>query len=100
MGANMADFIPGDIVELYGETYQVLENRGATGLLIPFPSTEIPAEEVVWDGEKVPYTRIGHAQLPGPTPCATTADGDCPTNGKGEPPAIAINVDLLRKKPG
>jgi hypothetical protein len=96
MEANMSDFIPGDIVELYGETYQVLENRGSTGLLIPFPSKEIPPEEVAWDSEKVPYTKIGHAQLPGPTPCAT-ADGDCPTDGKGEPPEIAINIDLLRK---
>ena len=94
----MSDFIPGDIVELYGETYQVLENRGATGLLIPFPSNEVPAEEVAWDAEKVPYTKMGNAQLPGPTPCATTDDGGCPTEGKGEPPAIAINTDLLRKK--
>lgn len=96
MAEKSADFVAGDIVELYGETYQVLENRGETGLLIPFPSDEVPPQEVTWAAEKVPYTRIGHAQLPGPTPCST-GDGSCPTNGQGEPLEIAVSVDSIRK---
>jgi hypothetical protein len=96
MGSNKSDFVPGDIIELYGETYQVLENNGNTGMLIPFPSEEVPAAEVVWDAEAIAYTRIGHAQLPGPTPCST-GGGDCPTNGQGAPLEIAVNMDTLRK---
>ena len=96
MGSSKPDFIPGDIVELYGETYQVIENSGETGLMIPFPSEEVAAEMVTWGAEKAPYTKIGHAQLPGPTPCSTN-DGNCPTDGKGEPLEIAVSMDSLRK---
>ncbi|MCW8889280.1 MAG: hypothetical protein OQL20_01310 [Sedimenticola sp.] len=84
MTAYKSDFEPGDIVELFGETYQVLENDGVRGQLIPFPSEEIPPHEVVWAEAEGPFMRIGSAELPGPTPCATN-NGSCPTNGRGSP---------------
>ncbi|MCW8904788.1 hypothetical protein [Sedimenticola sp.] len=84
MSSYKSDFEPGDILELFGETYQVLENDGVTGQLIPFPSEEVPAHAVVWAEEKGEYNRIGKAELPGPTPCATN-NGSCPSNGQGSP---------------
>ena len=84
MPAFRSDFEAGDIVELFGETYQVLENDGVRGQLIPFPSEEVPPHEVVWAEEAGEYARIGNAELPGPTPCAT-GGGECPTNGRGSP---------------
>lgn len=82
MPSYKSDFQPGDILELFGETYQVLENDGATGQLIPFPSEEVPAHRVVWAEEAGEYSRIGNAELPGPSPCA---GGTCPSNGRGSP---------------
>ncbi|WP_428604160.1 hypothetical protein [Sedimenticola sp.] len=84
MASYKSDFQPGDILELFGETYQVLENDGITGQLIPFPSENVPAHVVTWAEEAGEYTRIGQAQLPGPTPCSS-GDGSCPTNGRGSP---------------
>lgn len=82
MSAYRSDFEVGDIIELFGETYQVLENDGVRGQLIPFPSEEVLPHEVVWTEESGEYTRIGNAELPGPSPCA---GGTCPTNGRGSP---------------
>lgn len=84
MPANKSDFMPGDILELFGETYQVIENDGVRGQLIPFPSEEIPPHEVIWAEESGQYLRIGNAELPGPSPCST-GNGACPTNGRGSP---------------
>ncbi|MCW8908411.1 MAG: hypothetical protein OQL28_14275 [Sedimenticola sp.] len=82
MSAYRSDFAAGDIIELFGETYQVLENDGARAQVIPFPSEEVLPHEVVWADEAGEYTRIGSAELPGPTPCA---GGTCPSNGRGSP---------------
>lgn len=69
-------FAPGDVIDVGGETYQVIEDRGDRGLVIPFPGDVGAASEMPWDAA---CRRIGNAPLPGPTPCA--ADGCCPTNG-------------------
>jgi len=73
------NFEPGDILELYGETFQLIENLGDSGLVIPFPSENQPSHEVVWADDA--YRKMGQAQLPGPTPCSTN-DGACPTDGR------------------
>jgi len=79
MSNSSSDFQPGDILELYGETFQLIENLGGSGIVIPFPSEDVPSHEIQWaDGD---YRKMGQAQLPGPTPCST-GDGDCPTDGR------------------
>ncbi len=95
MSTYRSDFEAGDILELFGETYQVLENDGTRGQLIPFPSEEVPPREVVWAEAEGEYTRIGSAELPGLTPCATSG-GECPTNGRGSPIEIAVKVQPRR----
>jgi hypothetical protein len=80
MSSDNNTFEPGDILELYGETFQCIENLGDKGLVIPFPSENTPSHEVVWNGPEGEYRKMGHAQLPGPTPCST-GDGSCPTDG-------------------
>lgn len=77
-----AAFVPGDVVLLQGEAYQVLENRGEAGLVIPFPSEEVEPLELKWriDGEDA--RRIGNEPLPAPAPCS---DGECPTQGNPVP---------------
>lgn len=73
-----AVFVPGDVVLLQGETYQVLENYGDSGSVIPFPSEDVEAFTLEWvaDGERA--RRIGNEPLPAPTPCS---GGECPTQG-------------------
>jgi|TARA_B100000315_G_scaffold248899_1_gene279364 hypothetical protein len=72
-------FVPGDILLHEGETYQVHENLGLTGLVSPFPSVDVVLTPVEWSDD---YRKIGHEGLPGPTPCAT---GNC------EPPAEVLD---------
>ncbi|GAB4362119.1 MAG: hypothetical protein Kow006_33250 [Gammaproteobacteria bacterium] len=72
-------FQPGDVLVFRGETYQVLENLGDGGRVIPFPSEETVGEVVAWHAE---MRRIGHEPLPAPTPCST---GECPTQGNPLP---------------
>jgi len=74
-----ANFQPGDIVLLDGETYQVLENLNAGARVVPFPADEVRPIEIDWSTAGEPARRIGNAPLPAPTPCST--DGCCPTNG-------------------
>ena len=74
-----ANFQPGDIVLLDGETYQVLENLNAGARVVPFPADEVQPIEIDWSTAGEPARRIGNAPLPAPTPCST--DGCCPTNG-------------------
>ncbi len=71
-------FVPGDVVLLQGEAYQVLENFGDNGRVIPFPSEEVEPFLLEWmaDGERA--RRIGNEPLPAPTPCSS---GECPTQG-------------------
>lgn len=79
MSNESNNFQPGDILELYGETFQLIEDLGETALVIPFPSEDLPTHEINWaDGD---YRKMGQAQLPGPTPCST-GDGECPTDGR------------------
>jgi hypothetical protein len=66
------DFIAGDILLYDGETYQVHESLGMTGLVSLFPSVDVDLQMVDWDDN---YRKIGHEPLPAPTPCAT--DGSC-----------------------
>jgi len=69
-------FQPGDVVLVDGETYQVIEALGATARVVPFPADEVAPQELeLGPGAR----RIGHAPLPGPTPCSS--DGCCPTGG-------------------
>jgi len=70
---------PGDVVMHGGETYQVLENLGDRGRVIPFPTDGHPGLELAWEENGESCRRIGHAPLPAPTPCS--ADGCCPTDG-------------------
>lgn len=77
-----ATFIPGDIIVMDGETYQVLEDHGNGGTVIPFPIVEgIDSERVEWAEQKAGCRRIGNAPLPAPSPCATSG-GSCPTDGR------------------
>lgn len=71
-------FVPGDIVEFEGETYQVLENRGPGGRVIPFPSDDAESIDLAWQTGGLRCRRIGNAPLPAPTPCSS---GECPTGG-------------------
>jgi len=69
-------FAPGDVVDVAGETWQVLEDLGGRGRVIPFPGDSLAESEIDWhDGCR----RIGNAPLPAPTPCSS--DGCCPTDG-------------------
>lgn len=68
------DFAPGDIIEQYGECYQVLENLGDSGLVKNYPSDEEQGFSLAWDSAT---RRIGNAPLPAPSPCST--GGSCPT---------------------
>lgn len=79
---NEVTFVPGDVVLLQGETYQVLENRGTEGVVIPFPSDEVEPFKIEWviNGENA--RRIGNEPLPAPTPCSS---GECPTQGNPVP---------------
>lgn len=65
------DFVPGDILLYEGESYQVHENLGMTGLASLFPSVDVDSALVEWNDD---YRKIGHAALPGPTACTT---GSC-----------------------
>ncbi len=73
------EFVPGDILIHGGETYQVLENRGDHGLVIPFPSEITQGTRLAWDEDGQLARRIGNEPLPAPSPCSAT--GCCPTNG-------------------
>lgn len=70
------DFVAGDILLYEGETYQVHESLGMTGLLSPFPSVDVDPQIVDWNDE---YRKIGHEPIPAPTPCATTGNCTPPT---------------------
>ncbi|HEY5720387.1 MAG TPA: hypothetical protein VIX81_02885 [Gammaproteobacteria bacterium] len=76
---SAATFQPGDVVMHAGETYQVLEDLGGRGRVIPFPADSLAELELAWDQDGEACRRIGHAPLPAPTPCST--DGCCPTQG-------------------
>ncbi|KAA3626530.1 MAG: hypothetical protein DWQ09_16000 [Proteobacteria bacterium] len=71
-------FVPGDVVLLQGEAYQVLENLGDEGMVIPFPSEEVEPFRLEWIVEGERARRIGNEPLPAPTPCSS---GECPTQG-------------------
>ncbi|WP_207063238.1 hypothetical protein [Motiliproteus sp. SC1-56] len=71
------DFVPGDIIELAGECYQVLENFGEKGMVRNFPSEEESGFELPWSEADAVSRRIGHAPLPAPSPCSS--GGSCPT---------------------
>jgi hypothetical protein len=73
---SATNFEPGDILDVGGETYQVVENPGEHGTVIPFPGDSLRGSELLWDAG---CRRIGNAPLPAPTPCST--DGCCPTAG-------------------
>ena len=75
-------FVPGDIVLLQGEAYQVFENRGESGMVIPFPSEEVEPFLLAWCVDNEHARRIGNEPLPTPTPCST---GECPTQGNPVP---------------
>ncbi len=75
-------FQPGDILVYQGETYQVLENLGDVGRVIPFPSEEAEPQELIWQTDNDEMRRIGNEPLPAPTPCST---GECPTEGNPVP---------------
>ena len=77
--SNEQGFAPGDIIEIFGETYQVLENNGSEGLVIPFPSDLAEGTPLQWVQGGDSCRKIGHAPLPAPTPCSS---GECPTEGK------------------
>jgi len=77
------EFVPGDVIELDGETYQVIENQGDKARIIPFPSDDTPSTELDWKAGGSNARRIGNAPLPAPTPCSAT--GECPTDGAGTP---------------
>ncbi|MDP6027654.1 MAG: hypothetical protein QGF47_08780 [Arenicellales bacterium] len=66
------EFVAGDILLFEGETYQVHESLGTTGLVSRFPSIDVDPQVVDWNDD---YRKIGHEPLPAPTPCAIT--GDC-----------------------
>jgi len=69
--AKSEGFAVGDILLYEGESYQVHENMGTHGKVSLFPSVDVVLDTVEWnDG----YEKIGHAALPGPTPCAS---GSC-----------------------
>ncbi len=68
---KMYDFVAGDILLYQGESYQVHENLGMTGSAALLPSAGVEPEIMEWSEE---FRKIGHAELPGPTPCAS---GDC-----------------------
>lgn len=76
---NKQGFMPGDIIEIFGETYQVLENNGSEGRVIPFPSSLAEGVALQWVQGSDSCRKIGHAPLPAPTPCSS---GECPTEGK------------------
>ena len=70
------NFAPGDVIDVGGETWQVIEDQGDRGRVIPFPGDSIAEMEMAWSDA---CRRIGNAPLPAPTPCST--DGNCPTSG-------------------
>ncbi|MCP4285207.1 MAG: hypothetical protein GY792_12260 [Gammaproteobacteria bacterium] len=72
---NLFDYREGDVVLFQGETYQVHENQGESGLVAAFPSDNPELFAMRWDDE---CRRIGHEPLPGPTPCST--GGECPSS--------------------
>ena len=88
------DFVAGDIIEMDGETYQVLENLGNHGLVRSFPSEEIEGVEFTWIRDGVVARKMGNAQLPAPTPCSAT--GSCPTDGKLAVDEQIISIDQLK----
>lgn len=78
-------FVAGDILLFEGETYQVHESLGLTGLVSPFPSIDADPQVVDWNDD---YRKIGHEPLPAPTPCAMT--GDCTPPAEAEVVPIKI----------
>lgn len=86
--------VAGDIIELTGETYQVMENLGDHGLVRHFPSEETEGFDFAWVQEGVAARKMGNAQLPAPTPCSAT--GSCPTDGKLAVDEQVISVDQLK----
>ncbi len=75
-------FQPGDILVYEGETYQVLENHGDSGKVIPFPGEEVEAQQMTWQSNNKEMRCIGNEPLPAPTPCSS---GECPTQGNPVP---------------
>ena len=71
------DFVAGDILLYEGESYQVHESLGMTGLVSLFPSVDVDPQMVDWNDD---YRKIGHEPLPAPTPCATTGSCTPPTS--------------------
>lgn len=65
------DFEIGDILIFEGDSYQVHENSGTHGKVSLFPSVDVVLNAVEWNDD---YEKIGHAQIPAPTPCAS---GSC-----------------------
>lgn len=90
-------FTPGDIIVMDGETYQVIEDQGTHGIILPFPVVEgIEGEEMEWGTKKAECRKIGAAKLPAPSACATT--GSCPTNGRlDETDSTTSHPDLIAK---
>ncbi|MDX1593634.1 MAG: hypothetical protein R3298_05250 [Gammaproteobacteria bacterium] len=72
-------FQPGDVVLFQGETYQVLAAEATRARVVPFPSEGIEPLDIDFSENGADARRVGHAPLPGPTPCAD--DGCCPTGG-------------------
>ncbi len=70
-------FNPGDIIEKSGECYQVLENLGSQGRVRNFPSEEAEGFILHWCDNDGTSRRMGHADLPAPSPCSTGAG--CPS---------------------
>lgn len=68
------DFVQGDVILFEGETYQVHENQGETGLVAAFPADESELFSLHWNDE---CRKIGNEPLPAPTPCST--GGCCPS---------------------
>lgn len=89
---NGGQFEPGDILELAGETYQLLENRESGGLIRPFPSDETEGRLIDWQARGEACRKIGTAPLPAPLPCA---GGECPTDGR-----IEVSLDTKPKTSG
>jgi len=77
------DFVVGDILLYQGESYQVHENLGITGLVSVFPAADVELSPVEWNES---YRKIGHEPLPAPTPCAS---GSC------KPPADLLEFRAL-----
>ena len=76
------EFEKGDILLFEGESYQVHENQGTTGLVSLFPSVDVELITVEWSDD---YRKIGNAALPAPTPCAS---GSC------TPPSAKTDVKV------